>query len=72
VESCEKTTELTGLLWPSSVCRQALQLSSTAGLVRYRGDCSCSNDRRIKLEAGLNKSAELYTCKGLFSIAVFQ
>src|SRR2546423_13825093 len=37
-ESCEKVTDKTEPRWPSSVCRQALLLSSQAGfIVMYSG-----------------------------------
>ncbi|KAF2626091.1 hypothetical protein BU25DRAFT_472279 [Macroventuria anomochaeta] len=41
LESCEKATEVTWLLWPSSVCRQALQLLLIAGLMVIPFGSSC-------------------------------
>ena len=66
--SCEKATELTELLWPSSVCRQALQSVATTGLVVIQFGSSASKTRRVKLRLGLNISADTYACRGVFSI----
>ena len=61
VESCEKAIDLTPSLWPSSVCRQAFQLSPTAGIIVIHFGSSSLNVLRIKLRVGLNTIADVYT-----------
>src|SRR5437762_2364747 len=44
-----ETTDVAQLLWPSSVCKQGLQLSSTIGLAVIHVGSSLLNITRIKL-----------------------
>jgi Endonuclease-reverse transcriptase len=60
VESGEKATELTGSLWPSSVCRQALHSSLIAGFIMIHFGSSSLKRPLIRLRAGLNTSADVY------------
>jgi hypothetical protein len=64
VESCEKATELTELLWPSSVCRHAPQLLLISGLTVIPSGSSCRNNFLITLSVGLNSSADAYAWRG--------
>ena len=59
-ESCEKATDKTQSLWPSSVCRQALHLSSIAGFIVIHFGSSSLKRLLVRLRAGLNKSADAY------------
>ena len=59
-ESCEKATDSTSPLWPSSVCRHAFQLSSIAGLVVSHFGSLFSNSCLVRLRTGLNTSAEAW------------
>jgi hypothetical protein len=47
-------------LWPSNVCRQALQSASIAGLVEIHSGSPCSNNSLVGPRTGLNTSAEAY------------
>ena len=69
VESCEKATELTELLCPSSVAVQALRLSPMSGFIVIQSGSPFLKRPLIRLPVGLNKSADAYACRGLFSTA---
>jgi hypothetical protein len=60
-ESCEKTTDLTQSLWPSSDCRHALHSSLILGLIVMPFGSSCWNNLLIRLFVGLNNSVDAYT-----------
>src|SRR5437763_8620154 len=68
LSSCEKATDQTRPLWPSSVWRHELQSSCIAGFVIIHSGSSCLNSSLIRLRAGLNTSADVYTWRGVFSI----
>src|SRR5437762_3462345 len=67
LSSCEKATDKTEPLWPSSVWRHEVQSSCIAGLVIIHSGSSCLNNSLIRLLAGLNMSADVYTWRGVFS-----
>ena len=58
--SCQKTTDLTQSLWPSSVWRQLLHWCAMVGRSCTYWGFSCLKCSRIKLRVGLNTTAEVY------------
>jgi hypothetical protein len=57
-ESWEKAIDQTDLLWPSSVCRQALHISPIAGFIVILSGSSSLKRPLIKLLVGLKTRAD--------------
>jgi hypothetical protein len=60
VPSVEKATDVTACVWPSSVCRHALQLLFIIGFVIIQPGSSSLNSSLVKLHVGLNIRANAY------------